>query len=213
MSREKVSTSASLGAITTNGPTTLRGRAKADRRAALLRAAAALFARSGFNGVSIEDLGAAVGVSGPAVYRHFTGKQAVLAALLVDVSKELVAGGASVISETADVHVALHHLVRFHVSFALANPDVIRVQDRDLDSLTESDRHDVRLLQREYVELWVRVLQQVHPAVDETHLRIRAHATFGLLNSTPHSARAAAQPDVAGVLEEMALAALSPGAK
>ena len=35
---------------------TPRSRAKADRRDALLSAAAELFARSGFNGVSIEDL-------------------------------------------------------------------------------------------------------------------------------------------------------------
>lgn len=194
-------------------PSTPRSQAKADRRAALLGAAATLFARSGFNGVSIEDLGAAVGVSGPAVYRHFTAKQAVLAALLVGVSEDLVSGGRSVVIATTNAATALQCLVRFHVNFALANPDVIRVQDRDLDSLAVSDRHRVRALQREYVELWVQVLQRVHPAVDEAHLRIRAHATFGLVNSTPHSARASAQPAVRALLEEMALAALGlPGA-
>jgi AcrR family transcriptional regulator len=193
-------------------PSTPRSQAKADRRAALLGAAATLFARSGFNGVSIEDLGAAVGVSGPAVYRHFTAKQAVLAALLVGVSEDLVSGGRSVVIATTNAATALQCLVRFHVNFALANPDVIRVQDRDLDSLAVSDRHRVRALQREYVELWVQVLQRVHPAVDEAHLRIRAHATFGLVNSTPHSARASAQPAVRALLEEMALAALGlPG--
>jgi len=103
---------------------------------------------------------------------------------------------------------ALRDLVRFHVHFALSNPDVIRVQDRDFDSLAESDRHRVRVLQREYVELWVEVLQRVHPSVDEALLRIRAHATFGLLNSTPHSARASSKAAVRALLEEMALAAL-----
>ncbi len=66
---------------------------KESRRRALLSSAATLFAVDGFNRVSIEDLGAAVGVSGPAVYRHFAGKQAVLAALLVSVSQELLDGG------------------------------------------------------------------------------------------------------------------------
>ena len=193
--------------------TTSRSRAKADRRSALLRAAATLFAQSGFNGVSIEDLGAAVGVSGPAVYRHFSGKQAVLAALLIDVSEDLVAGGRTVVTETTDAAAALGDLVRFHVDFALSNPEVIRVQDRDLDSLVESERHRVRLLQREYVELWVEVLHRVHPAVDEALLRIRAHATFGLLNSTPHSARVSSRAAERALLEEMALAALGlPGA-
>ncbi|WP_205683951.1 SACE_7040 family transcriptional regulator [Cryobacterium aureum] len=187
---------------------TTRSRAKADRRSALLGAAATLFAQFGFNGVSIEDLGAAAGVSGPAVYRHFSGKQAVLAALLIDVSDDLVAGGRAVVTSRADAAVALRDLVCFHVHFALTNPDVIRVQDRDLDSLAEADRHRVRVLQREYVELWVGVLKRVHPTVDVALLRIRAHATFGLLNSTPHSARASARPTVRALLEEMAIAAL-----
>ena len=76
-----------------DGMPTLRSRAKADRRQALLDAAATQFAERGFTRVSLEDLGAAVGVSGPAVYRHFDGKQAVLGALLVGVSEGLWTGG------------------------------------------------------------------------------------------------------------------------
>jgi AcrR family transcriptional regulator len=187
---------------------TPRSRAKAVRRESLLAAAAILFARSGFNGVSIEDLGAAVGVSGPAVYRHFSGKQAVLAALLVGVSERLVSGGRAVVDQSPDAASALAGLVRFHVDFALRDPDVIRVQDRDLDQLGTDDRHRVRVLQRSYVELWVEVLHQLHPAIDASMLRIRAHATFGLINSTPHSAAASPAAHVRAVLEDMALAAL-----
>ena len=190
---------------------TLRSRAKATRRDALLAAAATLFARSGFNGVSIEDLGAAVGVSGPAVYRHFTGKQAVLSALLVGASENLMTGGQAVVDAATDAPAALAALVHFHVRFALDNPDVIRVQDRDLGSLLGADRHRVRTLQRGYVELWVRILGQMHPSVETALLRMRAHATFGLINSTPHSAAASAPAEtVRALLEEMALSALTP---
>ncbi|WP_239070776.1 TetR/AcrR family transcriptional regulator, partial [Cellulomonas chitinilytica] len=76
---------------------TARLRAKAERRSALLEAAARLFARHGFEGVSIEDLGSSAGVSGPAVYRHFPSKQAVLGALLVEVSDRLLVGGRAVV--------------------------------------------------------------------------------------------------------------------
>ena len=44
---------------------TERDRAKADRQAAILHEAARLFAERGFSGVSLEELGAAVDVSGP----------------------------------------------------------------------------------------------------------------------------------------------------
>ena len=79
---------------------TQRSQAKENRRQALLSAAAALFAVDGFNRVSLEDLGAAAGVSGPAVYRHFAGKQAVLGALLLSVSQDLLDGGRRVVADS-----------------------------------------------------------------------------------------------------------------
>jgi AcrR family transcriptional regulator len=188
---------------------TPRVKAKADRRSALLHAAADLFAVRGFERVSLEDLGAAVGVSGPAVYRHFANKQAVLAALLVDVSRELVAGADAVIAQSTNPTTALRSLIAFHVEFALANADVIVVQDRDLDSLAGADRDLVRSLQRGYIEAWVGVLEAVHPATPTAELRIRARATFGLINSTPHSARTSPKAAVRTLLESMAFAALT----
>ena len=185
---------------------TLRSRAKANRREALLSAAARLFAERGYNGVSLEELGAAAGVSGPAVYRHFDGKQALLGALLVGVSEHLSAGGQAVAAAAGDDAAALRALVQFHVDFALSNPDVIRVQGQDLGNLVDDDRHAVRALQRTYVELWVQVLGRLHPEVDTASLRIRAHAAFGLINSTPHSARTT---DTRAILEQMALAGLA----
>lgn len=188
---------------------TARDRAKAERRAALLSAAARLFAERGFPRVSLDELGAAAGVSGPAVYKHFVSKQAVLAAILVEASEGLLAGGRAVIgSAGADARAALEGLVAFHVDFALSNADVIRVQDHDLDSLADDDRHAVRALQRQYVELWVDVLARLRPAEARVALRTRAHACFGLINSTPHSSRAGARV-TRSILESMALAALT----
>lgn len=190
---------------------TERDRAKADRQAAILHEAARLFAERGFSGVSLEELGAAVGVSGPAVYRHFANKQALLGAILVRVSERLLSGGREVIAAHDSPAGRLDALIRFHVDFALTDADVIRVQDRDLASLSAEDRHTVRRLQREYVELWMGVLSQLHPARSEADLRVRAHACFGLINSTPHSVRKvrAADSTVRGILESMASSALT----
>lgn len=194
-------------AASSSSVSTARGRAKADRRKALLAAATRLFATRGYLGASIEDLGAAAGVSGPALYKHFSGKQAILAAILLDASEGLLSGGEEVTARGAG-HDALRALVVFHTDFALGNADVIRVQDRDLDQLAEPDRHTVRTLQRQYVELWVTVLHDIHPDVDPAVLRTRAHAVFGLLNSTPHSAAGLGQSTLRAELERMALTAL-----
>lgn len=192
---------------------TQRGQAKESRRQALLAAAAGLFAESGFNRVSLEDLGAAAGVSGPAVYRHFPGKQAVLGELLLSVSRDLLEGGRDVVLGSPRAPEALRGLVAFHVDFALRNPDVIRVQDRDFSNLSEADQAEVRALQRSYVEVWVDVLARLFPQVEASDLRVRAHAAFGLINSTPHSVRhhgrRMAVKSARPILEHMAMAALT----
>ena len=190
-------------------PGTARDRAKAERTDAILSAAAELFAARGYTGVSLEDIGAAVGVSGPAVYRHFAGKQALLGALLIGVSERLVAGGQDVPSAAASEQDRMRALVVFHVDFALGNADVIRVQDRDFVYLTDESRADVRRLQRAYIELWIDSLAAL-VAEDRDTLRLRVQACFGLLNSTPHSTSTAlrARVDTARLLTAMAVSAL-----
>ncbi|HEU5222814.1 MAG TPA: TetR/AcrR family transcriptional regulator [Candidatus Lumbricidophila sp.] len=183
----------------------------------MLAAAAALFAERGYLGVSIDDLGAAVGVSGPALYRHFPGKAGVLAAILIDASRALLEGGERVAAGASDPERTLAELVEFHVAFASENPDVILVQDRELDQLDPADRHEVRSMQRRYVELWVEVLRPMHPGIDTVNLRTRAHAAFGLMNSTPYAAPRGTHADVRALREllgRMARAALTaPGSE
>ncbi|MGN7947867.1 TetR/AcrR family transcriptional regulator [Microbacterium sp. 22215] len=190
-------------------PVTARDRAKAERSDAILREAARLFADSGYNGVSLEDIGAAVGVSGPAVYRHFAGKQALLGAVLVKVSDDLVAGGTRVAAEGSTPEERMRALVAFHVDFALGHADVIRVHDRDVAQLDARDHAEVRRLQRAYIELWISTLAPLVEA-DADELRLRVQACFGLINSTPHSTRAAARQRsaTATVLAAMAESAL-----
>ena len=194
-------------------PVTGRSIAKASRRAALLDAAAQLFADRGYNGVSIEDLGAAAGVSGPAVYRHFTGKPSVLSALLTGVSEDLLEGGRAVAAEAPSPEEALRGLIRFQVEFALNNADVIRVQDRDLGSLPHDDQRAVRSLQRSYVQVWVDELGAFLPRTDRALLRRKVHAVFGLINSTPHTTRRTTSPReltlLRDLLQDMAWAALT----
>ncbi|MDT5175569.1 MAG: hypothetical protein QOG37_2820, partial [Mycobacterium sp.] len=60
-----------------------RSQLKSDRRLQLLAAAERLFAERGFLAVRLEDIGAAAGVSGPAIYRHFPNKESLLVELLV----------------------------------------------------------------------------------------------------------------------------------
>src|SRR5664279_2847346 len=108
---------------------TRRSRQKSDRRSQLLGAAERLIAERGFLAVRLEDIGAAAGVSGPAIYRHFPNKEALLVELLVGISTRLLAGAAAVVADAPDPAAALNGLIEFHLDFALGEPDLIRIQD------------------------------------------------------------------------------------
>ncbi|MDL4774492.1 SACE_7040 family transcriptional regulator [Actinomadura xylanilytica] len=199
-------------AYRTDGPSPRPGGAAgavpSPRRAEILAAAAELFARRGFHGVSIGDLGRAVGLTGPALYRHFSGKEAMLAEMLLDISERLRAEGVRRAADP-DPGRALDALLRWHVSFALGNPALITVHERELDNVPEPQRHRIRRIQRGYVEEWVAVLLRARPGRSEERARAAVHACFGLLNSTPHSAAGLDREAMAGLLRMMARAALA----
>ena len=183
-----------------------------SRREQILATAAELFASRGFHGVSVADLGAACGVSGPALYKHFPSKQAMLAEMLVSISDELLLVGRERVAAADGPAAGLEALVAWHVDFALRHRPLIVVQDRDWESLPAEAREQVRSLQREYVDLWATELRQLDPDLDLPTARAMAHAAFGLINSTPHSGPLP-DPQLGEVLSRMALAALgrSPG--
>ena len=190
-----------------------RSRAKSARRDQLIAAAERLMAEHGYLAVRLEDIGAATGVSGPAIYRHFPNKEALLVELLVGISTRLLAGATEVAGHAADMDAALDALVEFHLDFALGESDLIRIQDRDLGNLPPAAKRQVRRAQRQYVELWVGVLRRRAPDLTEAEARVMAHATFGLLNSTSHSvkpgATKAAEASYRTVLKAMTVAALT----
>ena len=175
-------------------------------------AAAALFAQRGFHGVSIDDIGAAAGLSGPGIYRHFPGKEAVLSQMLLDISQRLLDEGGRRAAAAADAEATLDALLRWHVSFALSQPDLITVQERELANVPALARRQIRRLQRLYVEEWVTVLSELSPHAPQASLRTAVHATFGLLNSTPHSAAELDEEAMADLLCAMGRAALTTAA-
>lgn len=196
-------------------PPNRRSQLKSDRRLQLLASAERLFAERGFLAVRLEDIGAATGVSGPAIYRHFPNKESMLVELLVGISARLLAGARDVIARNADAADALEGLIDFHLDFAFGEPDLIRIQDRDLAHLPAAAERQVRKAQLQYVEVWVGVLRELDPALAEADARLAAHAVFGLLNSTPHSMKAADKPNrgerARAVMRAMTTAALGAG--
>lgn len=193
-------------------------RTSPTRREQILREASRLFAERGFHGVGVDEIGAAVGVSGPALYRHFAGKDAMLTELLVGISSRLWDGGLARVREAEESRLppsdTLNALIAGHIDFALDDRALITLHDRELDRLPEAERKRVRQLQRQYVELWVDVIRQVYPALPEEQARTTVHAVFGLLNSTPHLSRPGSSRDeTAALLHRLARGAFAAAAR
>src|ERR1044072_2572423 len=148
------------------------------RREQILKEAARLFAERGFHGVGVDEIGAAVGISGPGLYRHFAGKDAMLAELLVGISGRLLAEGRRRVADATGPAAALDALVRGHTDFAPHDQPLTVVHDRAPDRLRESDGRLVRQLPRQYVELWVEVVRHRHPRATEVETRAAVHAVF-----------------------------------
>src|SRR5690606_14463159 len=115
---------------TSTAPATARGR---RRREELLDAAEQLFLDQGFHGTSVDDLGAAAGISGPGLYRHFASKDAVLMAVLDRIWAQL--RPAIDTAADQDPETALATLLDAQLELAMGQPSALVLLVRELRHL------------------------------------------------------------------------------
>ncbi|MEV6976196.1 TetR/AcrR family transcriptional regulator [Kitasatospora sp. NPDC093806] len=187
------------------------------RREELLSAAVRLFHRRGFDNVSTDRLGAAVGIAGPSVYRHFDSKAQLLAAALVRSRERLWHEVGGVITSASDApggapERTLAAGLAAYVDFARRNGDYLGVMLSETERLAPPDRRAAVDFRRDFLRAWVELLGRVRPEEDAVAARIRVHALFSLVNdgvrNRPHSAR----PDLGDCLLRLGRAVLGlPG--
>jgi AcrR family transcriptional regulator len=187
---------------------TARGRA---RRELLLNATAELVARRGFHAVGIDEIGAAAGVTGAAIYRHFGNKQELLVALIDRVVTELCDGARAAVRDAPSPDAALATLVALHVDFALRDRSIITVYDQESHNLPTEDRRRLRRIQAQYAEIWVDVLVGVRPEMPRPRAATAVHAVFGLMNSPADYDARIPTAETAPLLTAMAIAGLRHG--
>lgn len=184
---------------------TPRGLARRER---LVEATAALVAERGYHQVGVDEIGAAAGVSGAAIYRHFAGKQDLLVAVIERAVDALMGKARAIVDESTSSTEALEGLVRAHVDFAMSETALITVYDQESHNLDEAPRRRLRRQQRAYTELWIDVLARVAPCESRAALSVSVHAVFGLLNSVADHRRQLGDEACAALLYEMARTAI-----
>ena len=189
-----------------------RAELRERRHAEIIAAAAAMIADRGFHVTRLEDVGQVVGISGPGLYRYVSGKDDMLAQILVDISVRLVDGARAVMDRSRGEEWApdrtLRELLSFHVEFAVTEPDRIRVQEREIGNLAPQQREKVRSLQRMYISMWVEALRRSNPELTEDAARVRVQLAAGLINSSRHVVRWAGADAVRNEAMDMAFRAM-----
>lgn len=189
-----------------------RAELRERRHAEIIAAAAAMIADRGFHVTRLEDVGQVVGISGPGLYRYVSGKDDMLAQILVDISVRLVDGARAVMDRSRTEEWApdrtLRELLSFHVEFAVTEPDRIRVQEREIGNLAPQQREKVRSLQRMYISMWVEALRRSNPDLTEDAARVRVQLAAGLINSSRHVVRWAGADAVRNEAMDMAFRAM-----
>ncbi len=196
-------------AARTGASTSARG---AARREAILSAAAQLFADRGYAAVGMDDIGAAAGVTGPAIYRHFGAKASVLTAVF-DRVIDAVTNDPDVLGELPgeseeDPAAALRHLVATYAAAVSGRRRLMAVFIREVHHLPTEDRDLLDERQRALIRRWRILLAQAHPEWDGERVRTAVHGAFGMLNAVGTFESPLADRELALQLAQLAVSAM-----
>ena len=169
--------------------TALRKRAAAPakrprfRREMIVTAAARLFHQRGYRGTSIEDIGAAVGMTGPGIYRHFASKEAILAELVVRSFERAERDVLAAVRGARTPREGLAEIVRRTVVHAIEETDLVTLAEREGRNLSPDMRKRIGRSQRVIFEAWIDALRAVRPRLSAEAARATVRAVIALILS------------------------------
>ena len=150
------------------------------RRQSLLDEACALIFERGYEPVSIADIGAAAGVSGPAIYRHFASKAEILETLCNQTIDRLIELAGPRRADPAEELAALLH---GQVRLTVRHWKLVRIFTDEERSLPAEMRRTVRRREREHAQRWIDAARSLSPGRKAAEIEMEVYATVGLILS------------------------------
>jgi AcrR family transcriptional regulator len=180
------------------GPAT--GLQPRGRREAILTAATRLFHRRGYQSVSMDDVGAVIGITSTGVYKYFDSKAELLSATIARASAPLQLGLGQAMAAATTPSGALENVLAAYVDFALVHYDLVGILVSEVMQLPEPERHAVRRAQHDYVAEWVRLLRDSRPKLAEREALFLVHATLTVVNDVTRTRHLLQRPALADEL-------------
>ncbi len=160
------------------------GQTKGERtREAIMGAAAQLFRERGFHETSLADIGAAAGVSGPAIYRYFRSKGELLSVLIEEAAILWRGTVDEVLNEDAPASVTLERLIDAAIALQLRNGNLRDVFVHSYRFLDDDARRRVARIERVRTAEWVHLLCEVRPGLSDEEARAAVVMVDGMLRS------------------------------
>jgi AcrR family transcriptional regulator len=153
------------------------------RRELILQSAADLMAERGYPSVSMTQIGAAAGIVGSGVYRHFDSKSTILSVLLDRVIKAMLAATREVVASGKSGLPLIDSMIQTQTEIVIANRSLVAVYLRDAGNLPVDDLRSLRRQQRQLVEEWISQCEAVSPFTSESQLRTVVQGVLALINS------------------------------
>ncbi len=157
-----------------------RKKRRPHRRDEILTSAVRLFHEKGYHSTGIDDIGAAAGITGPAVYRHFKSKEEILETLLVGNAEEWLANARDAVENARTPLEGLRRLSELHVEFVIENPSLSFVVLYERRTLQGKMRGNLDRIERQSVEEWVHALMQVRPELADGEARVIIRAVSAM---------------------------------
>lgn len=151
------------------------------RREQILREAVQLFAEKGYHATGMNDIGAAVGISGPGIYRHFKGKEAILEAAIALTADEMLERVDEIVRTSESPRETLERLVLNSIEVFLDNPSLVITAVHERRNLSEAGRALFDRSHRLRVEEWAHPLGQIRPELTDNEARFLAIVTQQML--------------------------------
>lgn len=171
----------------------------------ILDAAIDLFAERGYAEVSIDDIGAAVGIAGPSVYNHFPSKQDLLIQAMDRGHVQLRAAMTAARVEGRDPADVLRRLSDSYVDRTLDHPSLTAAMITEFVHLDRETRGlTMRQVQRAYIADWVTLARAHNPADDATVARIKVQAAQMMANDVARTPRLRRIPGLRATVREAA---------
>ena len=98
---------------------------KTRRQREFVAAAARLFSARGYHSVGINEISAELGLSGPAIYRHYPSKEALLIAVLDEAITSHLEEVRDIVSSGSAPREILDAIVDHHIKFAYSETENI----------------------------------------------------------------------------------------